>query len=97
MAELQVVEAVERTEDFGSSGSRRLVRSGRIPGVVYKKDYHKNISFDAHAFSFVLRKATEGSKVIVRLGGEDHICVIKEIQEDLVRSLILHVDFHEVQ
>ncbi|MDY4889369.1 MAG: hypothetical protein SO135_06470 [Sphaerochaetaceae bacterium] len=95
MAE-QIVEAIERKEDMGSAGARRLVRSGRIPGVIYGKGDVKPISFDAHAFSFVLRKADVGSKVQVKLGKKTYECEIKEIQEDLVKSLIKHVDFKEI-
>ena len=37
MADEKVLLALRRTEDFGSAGSRRVVRSGRIPAVVYGK------------------------------------------------------------
>ena len=92
----QIIEATERTEDFGSAGTRRLLKTGRIPGVMYGKGDVKHISFCAHAFSFVLRKADKGSKVQVTLDGAVHECVIREIQEDLVKGQIKHVDFQEV-
>ena len=37
MADEKMLSALIRTEDFGSAGSRRVVRSGRIPAVVYGK------------------------------------------------------------
>ena len=36
-----------RTEDFGSAGSRRLVRQGRIPCVVYGQKEPVHFTIDA--------------------------------------------------
>ena len=37
MAKEKTLSAELRTSDFGSAGSRRVVRSGRIPAVIYGK------------------------------------------------------------
>ncbi|MFA6774719.1 MAG: 50S ribosomal protein L25, partial [Sphaerochaetaceae bacterium] len=39
--------AQSRTEDFGSAGSRRVVRAGRIPAVIYGKNKPVHITLDA--------------------------------------------------
>ena len=51
MSDKRSLTAVERTEDFGSAGSRRVLRSGRIPAVIYGKHEHLHITLDAHEFT----------------------------------------------
>lgn len=92
----KIIETTPRLEDFGSAGARRLIRAGRIPAVVYGKSGIQHVSLDAHDFGLALRKLGVGSEVTLKLGKRDAKCVIKEIQEDLVKSVVRHVDFKEL-
>lgn len=85
-----------RTEDFGSAGSRRVVRSGRIPAVIYGKDAPKHIMIDAHEFRLKRRHFTDTTLLSVVLGKKKHECLVKDVQEDLLNNIINHVDFYEV-
>ena len=50
------INAELRTEDFGSAGSRRLVRAGKLPAEMYGKEGNFHIILDAHDFDLTLRK-----------------------------------------
>ncbi|MFA5446673.1 MAG: 50S ribosomal protein L25 [Sphaerochaeta sp.] len=96
MSDNRSLKAVERKEDFGSAGSRRLLRSGRIPAVIYGKQEHLHISLDAHEFTNKMRHFSETALLKVQVGRKKHECLMKAYQEDLVRGIIKHVDFYEI-
>ena len=76
--------ATLRTEDFGSAGSRRLVRAGKVPAEMYGKNGNVHIILDAHDFGLQLRKLAVG-KVTQKLLKESKLKVQAAIQEDKVR------------
>ncbi len=96
MSDKRKLAAVERTEDFGSAGSRRVLRSGRIPAVIYGKNEHLHITLDAHEFTYKMRHFSETALLQIIVGKKKHECLMKSYQEDLVRGQIKHVDFYEV-
>lgn len=85
-----------RTEDFGSAGSRRLLRSGRIPAVVYGKNAPVHISLDAKEFGNKMKHFSETSLLTITAGKNEFDCLMKDFQEDLMRGVVKHVDFFEV-
>ena len=99
MATEKVLSAKLRTEDFGSSGSRRVVRSGRIPAVVYGKKgvAPVYVSLDAKEFRMKQGTFTETTLITLKVeGGEDKNVFVKEVQENLLKNCIQHVDLFEV-
>ncbi len=90
------LEAELRTSDFGTRGSRRLLRSGRIPAVVYGQGQPLHVTVDARTFNYN-KKGYSGS-TIIKLdvkGEKSHDVFVKSYQEDLLRNLIQHIDFYE--
>jgi large subunit ribosomal protein L25 len=92
-------DATLRTTDFGSAGSRRLVRAGKIPAVVYgHKLAPTHIVINAHAFAMSLSKLTESTLITLNIeGGDQKEVLVKNFQEDLLYDIIKHVDFYEVK
>ncbi len=45
--------ATLRKDDFGSAGSRRLVRAGKTPAEMYGKDGNIHIILDSHDLSLI--------------------------------------------
>jgi large subunit ribosomal protein L25 len=91
---------VKERDALGSSESRRLRRSGYIPGVLYGKDEPRAIAIAERE----LRAALTGSSGLhavldVVLEGQTtpHPSILKEYQQDPIRGHISHVDFHEVR
>lgn len=92
-----VFNATLRTSDFGSAGSRRLLRAGKIPAVIYgSKTKPMHIVIDAHKFSLAIASISESTLITLKVDGEDHEVLVKTFQEDIMRDVIHHVDFYEV-
>ncbi len=99
MAKDKVLSAKLRTEDFGSAGSRRVVRSGRIPAVIYgKKDVAPvYVTLDAKEFKMKKNTFTETTLITLKIdGGDEKNVFVKEVQENLLKNCIQHVDLFEV-
>lgn len=90
-----VFSAKKRT-DFGSSATRRLRRSGRIPGIIYGQSEALSVDLDAREFSQGIKNATESTIVKVDVGGKTHEAFVKSTQRDIMTGNILHVDFYEI-
>jgi large subunit ribosomal protein L25 len=89
-----VLEAAERTE-VGKGSSGRLRRAGKIPAVVY------GAAKESKALEIVTSSLVEvvGHTGIVELkvGGETKNVLVREVQQDLIKNQILHIDFEEVR
>lgn len=83
--------------DFGSRSSRRLRRSGTVPGVVYS-DGDEAVAFQA-AGSDLRVILTEGHALFdIAIEGSDPVpVVIKEQQHHPVRGDLEHIDLQKVR
>jgi large subunit ribosomal protein L25 len=84
-------------EEFGSRVSRRLRKSGQVPGVVYGASDGSCISFAADARE--LRRVLVGAGALIDLtvGGDARPVIVKDMQLHPVRGDLLHVDFLQVR
>ena len=98
MAENKTLSAVKRTEDFGSAGSRRLTRNGKIPAVIYGKMEPEHVVLDAKEFNMKKNTFSESTLIQLSVEGENaaHRVFVKTYQEDLLKGIVKHVDFYEV-
>lgn len=87
------LKATLRKEDFGSAGSRRLVRAGLLPAEMYGKKGNVHIVLNAHDFEIALRKLPIGKECEVDVEGKVYKCIFIELQEDPMRGLLKHADF----
>lgn len=96
MSDNKSLKANLRTEDFGSAGSRRLLRAKRIPAVIYGKNAPVHLILDAREFSQKVRHFSDTALLKIDVDGKTYECLMKDYQEDLMRSEFKHVDFFEV-
>jgi large subunit ribosomal protein L25 len=96
MKEEKSLIAEARTTDFGSAGSRRVVRQGRIPAVIYGKNKPVHITLDAKEFNMKMRHFTETALLLIKVGDKEYECLMKDYQDNLLKGVIQHVDFFEV-
>ncbi len=96
MSDNRTLSAELRKDDFGSRGARRLLRSNRIPAVIYGKNDPVHISLDNREFSNKVRHFSETALLNIKVGKKGYECLMKTYQEDLIRGQIKHVDFYEV-
>ena len=86
-----------RTSDFGSAGSRRLLRNGEIPAVVYGKGEPLHVIVNAREFNAKRSGFSESTLITLAVEGDkDHQVFVKTFQEDLLRNCIHHIDFYEI-
>ncbi len=90
------INATARTEDFGSAGSRRLVRAGKLPAEMYGKDGNFHIVLDEHDFDLALRKLAIGKECEIVLDGKSCKCIFKALQENIMYGTLVHADFQIV-
>lgn len=92
----KTLSATLRKEDFGSAGSRRLVRAGFIPAVIYGGKEISHVVLNAKEFNNKRHLFSESTLIEVNVEGAVHRVFVKTFQEDLLRNVIKHVDFYEV-
>ena len=85
-------------EKAGRSVARRLRAEGRIPASLYSKGSARSISLSAVEF-LDLRRSISGAALIelVDEKGETALTHIQEVQKDVLKNSINHIDFHEVE
>ncbi len=90
------LKATVRTSDFGSAGSRRLVRNGSIPAIIYGKDAPLAVVVNAKEFTTKQHLFTETTIINLDVDGTVKNVFVKEVQEDFLKGIINHVDFYEI-
>jgi large subunit ribosomal protein L25 len=97
MADRPTLEVDERTER-GTRATRRLRRSGLVPGVVYGgrgQEDATSFKVDARVLRHVL---IDGSALIdLKVDGKTLPVIVKDRQLDPVRDEIIHIDLLEVR
>src|SRR3954451_14724143 len=90
------IEATKR-EQFGSRVTRRLRRTGQVPGVVYGGSDGTATSFaaDARALRRVLVGA--GALIDLKVDGDSRPVILKDMQLHPVRGDLVHVEFLQVR
>ncbi len=73
-------------------------RNGFVPGAIFGEGINKGISvkFEQAQFAKVLKKHVKNAKLQLELGSTNRLCLVKEVQKDVVSGKILHVDFQAV-
>ena len=88
---------VVNREKTGRNVARRLRAEGKVPACIYSKGNSRSIAFSAVEFRD-LRRSLKGAALIelVDENGETALTHIQEVQRNIIRNSIDHVDFHEV-
>ena len=88
------IEGQLRTE-MGKKATRQLRSQGLVPGVIYGGA--KDISFATSAKAFKPLVYTPDFQLAeIKLNGQTHKCILKDLQFDKVDESLLHVDFLEL-
>ncbi len=88
---------IQKREKLGSRESRRLRRSGFVPGVIYgSKEAEVSIKVETHMFMSTIGFAKSLGIVELEMNGKTLKSIIKEIQWDTLYDKPLHLDFQIV-
>ncbi|MGD8910572.1 MAG: 50S ribosomal protein L25/general stress protein Ctc [Chromatiales bacterium] len=92
------VDAQSRS-DTGKGASRRLRRSGLLPGIVYGAHQEPTmISLQHHELVHALENEAFYSNLLtLKVDGKAQTVVLKDLQRHPAKPFILHVDFQRVQ
>jgi large subunit ribosomal protein L25 len=83
----------------GKGAARKIRATGRVPAVLYGPDLDtQRLDVDSRDLWHVLH-TDAGTNVLVNLqvDGETHLAMPREIQRDIVRGSLLHVDFLRIR
>jgi large subunit ribosomal protein L25 len=82
----------------GTGASRRLRRTGRVPGILYGGTATpQQIDIDHNELFQLLRKEAFYSSVLnINLDGKKEMCLLRDVQRHPYRPVILHADFQRV-
>lgn len=96
MAEITLV--AEPGRATGSAESRRLRRTGRIPGVVYGHAVEPtSVSVDARELRLALTGESGVNQLLsLEVGGTTHLTLARVLQRHPVRNTVIHIDFQVV-
>eukprot|EP00764_Aduncisulcus_paluster_P011967 gnl/Carplike_NY0171/4911_a6691_276.p1 GENE.gnl/Carplike_NY0171/4911_a6691_276~~gnl/Carplike_NY0171/4911_a6691_276.p1 ORF type:complete len:197 (-),score=11.27 gnl/Carplike_NY0171/4911_a6691_276:182-772(-) len=93
------VNAVAR-EDEGKGASRRLRRTGLVPGIVYGGDKRKKPTAIAMPNNELIKLLADdafySSIVTLKLDGKDEQVILKDLQRHPAKPVVLHADFQRV-
>lgn len=91
MPDTQVQLSAIARSDFGKGAARRLRRTGKVPAVIYGPGTDLvHVALDSHD----LMQALKRPRVVLRiaLGDVEYICAPRDIQRDVVRQVLEHLD-----
>lgn len=96
MAEVTLTAEAGRTT--GSSATRRLRSSGRVPGVIYGHGMAPvSVSVNARDLRHALSVHGLNQVLTLDLGGSKHLVLARQLQRHPVRHTVAHVDFQVVR
>jgi large subunit ribosomal protein L25 len=95
---MDVTLTAETGRALGSRSSRRLLRDGKVPGVVYGLD-QDTVSLAVAWPDLRAALTTEAglnALITLEVDGHEDLTIVKDLQRDPVRRDVIHVDFLRV-
>src|ERR687891_1537697 len=96
---MEVKLKAETRDRVGKGAARKLRAQGRVPAVLYGPDVEPHrLTVDARQLWHALH-TDAGMNVLIdlQLDGEDYLTMPREVQRDIVRGTLLHVDFVRIR
>lgn len=85
--------AAQARNEFGKGASRRLRVAGRVPAVIYASHQEPvHVSLDLLELTAAVRKHGSNALLSVDAEGEDHLVLIKAIDQNVLTYNIDHID-----
>jgi large subunit ribosomal protein L25 len=92
-----VLNATKRDET-GTLAVTKMKRKGFVPINIYGPDSENvNAYVKSDELESLKAKVSESSLINVKVEGDDHHVIIKDVQYDPIHGKIIHVDFYEFQ
>lgn len=88
---------VSKRESFGSRNTRRLRKTGEVPGIVYGGADRECIPFQVNARELRRVLVGAGALIDLKVDGGARPVIVKDMQFHPVRGELMHIDFVEVR
>ena len=89
---------MQKRDKVGSNAVRKLRVKELIQGVIYGKDFEPiNVTVDEKELRKVHLMAGTSSLIDVKVDGEEHTVIIKDVQKHPFKNHYVHVDFKEIK
>lgn len=89
---------MQKRDKVGSNAVRKLRVKELIPGVIYGKNFEPiNVTVDEKELRKVHLMAGTSSLIDVKVDGEEHTVIIKDVQKHPFKNHYVHVDFKEIK
>ena len=89
---------MQKRDKVGSNAVKKLRVKELIPGVIYGKDFEPiNVTVDEKELRKVHLMAGTSSLIDVKVDGEEHTVIIKDVQKHPFKNHYVHVDFKEIK
>jgi large subunit ribosomal protein L25 len=80
------------------SENRRLRNEGMIPAVIYGHSEPVSISVEAREFDRKFHTVSENTIITISVDNDkSYDVLVKDYQEDIIKSAITHIDFYEIE
>ena len=73
-----------------------LIKTGRLPGVVYNKETNIPVSLELREFDKAFRSQGTSNVINLDIDGEEHDVLVRAVQMDKRRRQPIHIDFFAV-
>lgn len=88
---------VKKRSNETKSEAKSIRRSGGIPAVLYGRGVENQpVSVDSVDFIKVIREVGQNGVFNLDLDGTSHSVMVHELQKDVLKDDIVHVDFYQV-
>ena len=88
---------LEKREDLGSAGAKKVRAQGLVPGIFYAKDAEPvAVAAKANELQKVVDAAGTSALVDVNVNGKDYKILFKEIQSHPFKNQLIHFDAYGV-
>ncbi len=87
-----------RREESGKGVAKRLLRQGKIPGILYARGEESvKLYVDEKEFLKILQEIKGRIPTLtLSLAGENLRCIMKSIMKDPIKNRFIHIDFQKV-
>lgn len=94
---VDIMEIVELTANLRTrkrKGIKALRREGLLPAIVYGAVPEPlAVQLDAHSTTQILRRLRGTTLIDLKVAGHTHKSLVREVQRDVIRGHLMHIDF----
>jgi large subunit ribosomal protein L25 len=92
-----LIKAEPRTE-FGKGAARRIRRADKVPAVIYGRGTEPmHVTLPGHETMMALKHGGANALLSIEVDGKTHLALTKQVQTDIIKGHLEHVDFVEVK